>query len=63
MNRVVAVVVLRSPVSIAELDNHCRAVLAGYKSAPPLLPRDEALPRTAAGKLLKEHLRAQYWSS
>jgi acyl-CoA synthetase (AMP-forming)/AMP-acid ligase II len=43
--------------TVEELDAHCRTELAGYK-----IPRGyrfvDALPRNAAGKILKRELRA-----
>ena len=59
--RVVAYVVPRAGASVdpAELDAHLRPLLAAYK-----LPRSvvsvDALPRNAAGKVLKRDLRATY---
>lgn len=44
-------------VSAAELDRHCRARLAGYKVPRLYEFRDQPLPRSAAGKLLKRELR------
>ena len=57
--RVVAVVVARAGAEVSEevLDQHVRADLAGFK-----VPREyrfvDALPRNAAGKVLKRELRA-----
>jgi long-chain acyl-CoA synthetase len=55
---VVAVVVVTHEVSTEELDSHCRANLAGYKVPRRYIMRNEPLPRSAAGKLLKRELRA-----
>jgi long-chain acyl-CoA synthetase len=55
---VVAVVVVTREVSTDELDSHCRANLAGYKVPRRYIMRNEPLPRSAAGKLLKRELRA-----
>ena len=57
-----AVVVLRggATTSIEELREHCRSFIAGYKCPVSVEFRD-ALPLSAAGKLLKHVLRAPYW--
>ena len=55
---VVAVVVVTEEVSAEELDLHCREILAGYKVPRRYVMREEPLPRSAAGKLLKRELRA-----
>jgi long-chain acyl-CoA synthetase len=56
-----AVVVARSPVTEAELIAHCREWIAGYKVPKAIELRDEPLPKSGAGKLLKRELRAPYW--
>jgi acyl-CoA synthetase (AMP-forming)/AMP-acid ligase II len=53
---VVAHVVLRAPVDPDALLGHCRARLAGYK-VPRRVQFHEALPRNAAGKVMKGELR------
>jgi long-chain acyl-CoA synthetase len=57
---VTAIVVLRADVDLAELEQHCRTMLANYKVPRHFEVYAGALPRTAAGKLLKRDLRAQY---
>jgi len=59
---VVALVVPADGASLTEADviDHCRTVLAGYKCPKRVELRDE-LPRTATGKLQKFRLRAPYW--
>ncbi len=52
---VVAAVVVRSPVSAAELQAHCAARLAPYK-VPKRIDFVEVLPRTASGKLRRGSL-------
>jgi acyl-CoA synthetase (AMP-forming)/AMP-acid ligase II len=55
-----AVVAARVPVDAAELIAHCRTRLAGYK-CPRSVAFVEALPLSAAGKVLKARLR-DAWS-
>lgn len=57
-----AVVVPRSgqPVDVQSLRAHCKQRLAGYK-CPKTVAFAEALPMSAAGKVLKNRLRAPYW--
>lgn len=45
-----------------ELTAWCRARLAGYKCPRTVEFRDE-LPRTDGGKLMKRHLRDEYWAA
>lgn len=56
--RVVAVVVLKPGTSLTkeELDQHCKPLLAGFKSPRQLVIRDN-LPRNPSGKILKRVLR------
>ena len=44
----------------AELKDHCRSHLAGYK-APRSFDFEEELPRHPTGKLYKRLLRDRYW--
>jgi acyl-CoA synthetase (AMP-forming)/AMP-acid ligase II len=53
---VVAHVVLAVPAHADELLDHCRTRLAGYK-VPRRIVVHEALPRNAAGKVVKGELR------
>ncbi len=59
---VVALVVRAADVEVteAEIREHCRTKLAGYKVPTRVEFRDE-LDRTATGKLQKFKLRAPYW--
>ena len=61
--RVHAVVVLKpdETLDLAELSEHCRAEIAGYKTPRSLQILAEPLPRSAAGKVLKTELRAPWW--
>lgn len=56
----VVVPVAGQELSLAELVAHCRAHIAGYK-CPRSLELVEALPLSAAGKVLKAVLRAPHW--
>ncbi len=64
----VAVVAASSPegdgghVPVAELIEHCRERLAGFKVPRSLELRTEALPKSGAGKILKRELRAPHWA-
>ena len=61
--RVHAVVVLRpgEALSADALQAHCRSLIAGYKCPRSVEFRD-ALPLSAAGKVLKVDLRAPFWA-
>jgi acyl-CoA synthetase (AMP-forming)/AMP-acid ligase II len=61
--RVHAVVVLRpgETTTAEDLREHAKTLIAGYK-APRSAEFVEALPVSAAGKVLKRELRAPYWS-
>ncbi len=58
-----AVVVPREGFTLdpEELVSHCRARIAGYKVPRTIEVRTVALPRSAAGKLLKRDLREPFW--
>jgi long-chain acyl-CoA synthetase len=56
-----AVVVLRSVATEAELIEHCRTMIAGYKVPKKIVLREEPLPKSGAGKVLKRELREPYW--
>jgi long-chain acyl-CoA synthetase len=57
-----AVVVPRGPVTAEELVAHCRGTIAGYKVPKAIEVRDEPLPKSGAGKVLKRELRAPFWA-
>ncbi|WP_264942158.1 AMP-binding protein [Sphingomonas canadensis] len=61
--RVHAVVLPRPGEAPSEeaLVAHCRARIAGYKCPRSIEFRSEALPLSAAGKILKGELRKPYW--
>jgi long-chain acyl-CoA synthetase len=56
-----AVVVPRAEVSEGELVAHCRELIAGYKVPKRIELRDEPLPKSGAGKILKRRLREPFW--
>ena len=62
--RVHAVVVRQdgAEVDSAHLRDHCKALIAAYK-APRTFEFVDAMPLSAAGKILKRELRAKYWPS
>jgi acyl-CoA synthetase (AMP-forming)/AMP-acid ligase II len=60
--RVHAVVVLQNGhhVTEAQIRQHCKSLIAGYKS-PRSVEFVDAMPMSGAGKILKRELRRQYW--
>jgi long-chain acyl-CoA synthetase len=56
-----AVVVPRADVSERELVAHCRELIAAYKVPKRIELRDEPLPKSGAGKILKRKLRESFW--
>ncbi|MGN6145540.1 MAG: class I adenylate-forming enzyme family protein [Mesorhizobium sp.] len=58
-----AIVVLRKghEASAQDLIDHCRARIAGYKCPRSVEFRDQPLPVSGAGKILKRELRKPYW--
>ncbi len=56
-----AAVVLREPASADELIDYCRQHIAGYKVPKAVDIRDEPLPLSGPGKVLKRELRAPFW--
>jgi long-chain acyl-CoA synthetase len=59
---VYAVVVPRTETDEAELTAHCRSFIAGYKVPKVIEIREEPLPKSGAGKVLKRVLRDEYWT-
>ena len=45
----------------AELIAHCRSQIAAFKTPRSITLRDEPLPKSGAGKILKREMRAAYW--
>ena len=60
-----AVVTVRpgARVSPDELIVHCRGRIAGYKVPHEIEVRSEPLPKSGAGKVLKNRLREPFWAS
>jgi long-chain acyl-CoA synthetase len=56
-----AVAVVAPAVDADELIAHCRARIAGFKVPRSIELRDEPLPRSGAGKVLKSTLREPFW--
>ncbi|GAA5315294.1 MAG: long-chain fatty acid--CoA ligase [Candidatus Pelagadaptatus aseana] len=58
-----AIVILHpgKDVSEADLIAHCRQQIAGYKLPKSITFREEPLPLSGAGKVLKTELRKPYW--
>jgi acyl-CoA synthetase (AMP-forming)/AMP-acid ligase II len=57
-------VVVRKPgaeVTGAEIRDHVKSLIAGYK-APRTVEFVDVLPATPTGKVLKRELRAKYWA-
>jgi acyl-CoA synthetase (AMP-forming)/AMP-acid ligase II len=48
-------------VTDAELVEHCRAHIAGFKVPRSIAFREAPLPKSAAGKILKREMRAAHW--
>jgi long-chain acyl-CoA synthetase len=59
--KVHAVVVPRGPITADEIIVHCRGRIAAYKGPHSVEVRQEALPKSGPGKVLKRELRAPYW--
>ena len=45
----------------AGIIDHCRAMIAGFKCPRSVTLRDEPLPLSGAGKILKTELRKPFW--
>ena len=56
-----AVAVTREPVTADALLAHCRAHIAGFKVPREIELRDEPLPKSGPGKVLKTQLREPFW--
>jgi long-chain acyl-CoA synthetase len=58
-----AIVILHAGQSLTEqaLIEHCRERIAGYKLPKSITFREEPLPLSGAGKVLKTELRKPYW--
>jgi long-chain acyl-CoA synthetase len=60
-----AVVSVRDPAAVRpdQLIAHCRTLVAGFKVPRAIELRDEPLPKSGAGKVLKNELRKPYWGA
>ena len=56
-----AVVVLRTDATEHDLIQHCRTLIAGYKTPQSISFRSDPLPKSGPGKVLKRELRAPFW--
>jgi long-chain acyl-CoA synthetase len=61
--RVHAIIVPRQGIALTpeQVLEHCRAQIAGYKCPRSVDFRDQPLPLSGAGKVLKRELREPYW--
>jgi acyl-CoA synthetase (AMP-forming)/AMP-acid ligase II len=57
-----AVVVPRSEITAEALLDHCRDLIAGFKLPREIDLRDEPLPKSGPGKVLKTQLRDPFWA-
>jgi long-chain acyl-CoA synthetase len=57
-----AVVTTRAAATPESLAEHCRALIAGFKVPRTIELRDEPLPKSGAGKVLKTRLREPFWA-
>lgn len=59
-----AIVILEAGQSVSETEliAHCREQIAGYKLPKSIAFREEPLPLSGAGKVLKTELRKPYWA-
>ncbi len=58
-----AIVILKAEQKVSEADliSHCREHIAGYKLPKSVTFREEPLPLSGAGKVLKTELRKPFW--
>ncbi|MCD2190193.1 class I adenylate-forming enzyme family protein [Actinomycetospora soli] len=56
-----ATVQIRAAVTADELVAHCRLTIAGYKVPRTVELREDPLPKSGAGKILKRNLRDAVW--
>jgi len=58
-----AIVVLKAGESVTgqQLIDHCKTLIAGFKCPKSVSFREEPLPLSGAGKILKKDLRAPFW--
>ncbi len=60
---VLAVVVPREGVTVTDVDiiEHCKKLIAGYKTPKRVVIQDAPLPKSGPGKILKTELRKPFW--
>lgn len=62
VEKVAAIVVPKdNTITVEEILTHCKANIAGYKCPKEVVFREDPLPLSGAGKVLKSKLRAPYW--
>jgi long-chain acyl-CoA synthetase len=49
-------------VTPEEIITHCRGLIAGYKCPRDVTVRNEPMPLSGAGKILKSALREPFWA-
>ena len=61
--KVHAIVCLKKGESVteSELIDHCKTLIAAFKCPKSIEFRDDPMPLSGAGKILKKNLRAVYW--
>jgi long-chain acyl-CoA synthetase len=57
-----AIVTTRAETTPEALAEHCRAVIAGFKVPRAIELREDPLPKSGAGKVLKTRLREPFWA-
>lgn len=50
----------KSTVTLENMKEHCKALIAGYKCPRKLIIKDQ-LPVSGAGKILKHEIRKEFW--
>ncbi|MEX0781801.1 MAG: long-chain-fatty-acid--CoA ligase [Dehalococcoidia bacterium] len=60
---VLAVVVRREGATVTDVEiiEHCKTLIAGYKTPKRVVIQDDPLPKSGPGKILKTELRKPFW--